>query len=80
MGNLMPQNANAFLKFATTVSEEEPPNNEAYPFHTLATRTPFTVEFDNHDSGKRVWFKVIGKMLGEYLVDFQKLNRLLYRK
>jgi len=40
------------------LSEEEPANNEAYPFHTLATRTPFTVEFDNHDSGKRAWFKI----------------------
>jgi len=40
------------------LSEEEPENNEAYPFHTLATRTPYTIEFDNHDSGKRVWVKI----------------------
>ena len=40
------------------LSEEEPANNEAYPFHTLATRTPYTIEFDNHDSGKRVWVKI----------------------
>jgi len=40
------------------LSEQEPANNETYPFHTLATRTPYTIEFDNHDSGKRVWVKI----------------------
>jgi len=40
------------------LSEQEPANNDAYPLHTLATRTPYTIEFDNHDSGKTVWVKI----------------------
>jgi len=40
------------------LSETEPARDENYEFHTLATRTPFTIEFNNHDSGKRVWFKI----------------------
>jgi hypothetical protein len=38
--------------------ETEPSNNEAYPLHTLAARTPYTIEFDNQDSGKRVLMKI----------------------
>ena len=40
------------------LSEEEPSSFEDYPLHTLATKTPYTIEFDNHDSGKRVWVKI----------------------
>jgi len=40
------------------LSEEEPATNDDYIGHTLATRTPHTIEFDNHDSGKRVWVKI----------------------
>jgi len=40
------------------LSEEEPATNDDYTKHTLATRTPHTIEFDNRDSGKRVWVKI----------------------
>jgi hypothetical protein len=41
-----------------TLSDEEPQSNDDYAGHTLATRTPYTIEFDTHDSGKRCWIRV----------------------
>ena len=38
-------------------SETEPRSNDDYTGHVLATRTPYTIEFDTHDSGKRVWVR-----------------------
>jgi hypothetical protein len=39
------------------LADEEPRSNDEYAGHTLATRTPYTIEFDTHDSGKRVWVR-----------------------
>ena len=40
------------------INEEEPEKFEDFPLHTLATRSPYTIEFENHDSGKRAWIKI----------------------
>jgi len=39
------------------LADEKPATNDNYSGHTLATRTPYTIEFDDNDSGKRVWVK-----------------------
>ena len=39
------------------LSDVEPATNDDYTGHTLATKTPYTIEFDTHDSGKRVWVR-----------------------
>ena len=39
------------------LSDIEPETNDGYTGHTLATKTPHTIEFDTHDSGKRVWVR-----------------------
>ena len=40
-----------------TISDVKPNNNDDYTGHTLATRSPYTIEFDDNDSGKSVWVK-----------------------
>ena len=41
-----------------TLADDEPKSNSDYTEHTLATRTPYTLEFDTHDSGKRCWMRI----------------------
>jgi len=41
------------------ISETEPKRDEEYNFHSLASRTPYTIEFDNQMSGKRVWVRAM---------------------
>jgi hypothetical protein len=51
-------------------SENEPISNEHYTHHTLCSRTPYTIEFDTHDSGRRVWIRMCWQnargILGRY--------------
>lgn len=37
------------------VSDTQPVNAEDYPHHQMASRTPFRIEFEEADRGKRVW-------------------------
>ena len=39
------------------ICDEKPVKNDDYQGHTLATKTPYTIEFDDDDSGKRVWVR-----------------------
>ena len=39
-------------------SDTEPLHLEDYNFNKILTRSPSTLEFDTHDSGKRVWFRM----------------------
>ncbi|MCL2064631.1 MAG: hypothetical protein FWG98_09725 [Candidatus Cloacimonetes bacterium] len=39
------------------ITDKEPETNDGYTGHILATKTPHTIEFDTHDSGKRVWVR-----------------------
>jgi len=73
MSGFIPTNAAAFLKFATNkakpkgydgaviiwcINDVEPVTLNKYEGHSLASRTPYAVKFDTHDSGKRAWFKI----------------------
>ena len=40
------------------LSDEEPKRHTDYTYHTLASRTPYTIEFKDNDSGKKVWVKM----------------------
>jgi hypothetical protein len=53
------------------ISDTEPLTDKDYDFHTLATRTPFMLKFQNtSDSGKRCWIKMAWQnargILGSY--------------
>ena len=45
------------LFVAWAFGEDEPTSLDDYTHNVLATRSPFHIEFDTHDSGKRVWFR-----------------------
>jgi len=51
-------------------SENEPKTLDEYTGHTLASRTPYAMKFDTHDSGKRVWMRLCWQnargILGDY--------------
>jgi hypothetical protein len=53
-----------------TISEEEPASLDGYVKHSLASRTPYALKFDTHDSGKRVWIRIAWQnargILGDY--------------
>jgi len=52
------------------LADDEPKSNNEYTEHTLATRTPYTLEFDTHSSGKRFWMRIAWQnargILGDY--------------
>jgi hypothetical protein len=83
MGYLVPENVNYFYNFVKgivdyvreklsiwTISEEEPTSLDGYVKHSLASRTPYALKFDTHDSGKRVWISIAWQnargVLGDY--------------
>ena len=39
------------------ITDTEPETNDGYTGHILATKTPHTIDFDTHESGKRVWVR-----------------------
>jgi hypothetical protein len=53
-----------------TFSDEEPATLDNYLRHSLASRTPYALKFDTHDSGKRVWIRIAWQnargILGDY--------------
>jgi len=52
------------------ISDTEPATLKEYGEHTLASKTPYAVKFDTHESGKRVWFRAAWQnargILGDY--------------
>jgi len=50
--------------------EDEPLTLKDYTGHVLASRTPYAMKFDTHDSGKRVWMRLAWQnargILGDY--------------
>jgi len=52
------------------IGDTEPDNLKDYQGHTLASKSPYAVKFDTHESGKRVWFRAAWQnnrgILGDY--------------
>jgi hypothetical protein len=80
MGNLVPQNVNDFYNFVKGIVEYVRENLSTWTHiddedygdlkHSLASRTPYPLKFDTHDSEKRVWIRIAWQnargILGDY--------------
>jgi hypothetical protein len=59
------------------ISETQPSNASDFKFHAMASRTPFTIKFEEADRGKRVWVTLCWQNRRGNRGDFAKFKSAL---